>query len=70
MSTESDFGSDLPAQRRDPKQPPQRSTRQPAEGTDNADPAARQYDRAPADRGGPPQERSPRDPAEGGGGQV
>ena len=65
MSTESDFASDQPAPQRDTKQPPQRSTRRPAEGTDSGDPAASQYDKSPADRGGAPQERSPRDPAEG-----
>ena len=66
MSTESDFGSGRPAPTRDTAQPPQRNTRKPAEGTDPSEPAASQDDRAPADRGNAPQERSPRDPAQGG----
>jgi hypothetical protein len=65
MSTESDFASDKPTPQRDTKQPPQRDTRRPAEGVDPSDPAASDYDEAPADAGKAPRERSPRDPAEG-----
>jgi hypothetical protein len=68
MSTESDFGTGTPGPRQSQKQqPPQRDTRRPAEGVDPADPAAPEYDRPPADKDSGPQERSPRDPAEGAG---
>ena len=44
-------------------QPPQRSSRAPAEGADpRSDPG---FDRSPADAQGRPMERSARDPAEG-----